>query len=129
MDATTLIIILVAGGAIFYLFGGKIRHAAVAEGEAEGGGGAGGCCGGSGHAGHRSGKKKSAVEAWVDPVCGMPVEVEHAAAMKRYKGTIFYFCSDKCRAAFARNPRKYVKKEELQRQPVQTGAGGHGCCG
>jgi YHS domain-containing protein len=131
MDATTLIIILLAGGALFYLFGGRFRQGAPSEAEGAGAAGnsGGGCCGGSQTTSSRKRNNQADVDAWVDPVCGMPVETKHAAAMKRYKGTTFYFCSEKCRAAFARNPRKYVKKEELERQPVRSSSGGHGCCG
>ena len=134
MDTTTFVIILLAGAAIFYLFGGRLRRSPVADADGTAGSNGGGCCGGGGGGGQQSGrrsKKDTAdVDAWVDPVCGMAVEVEHAAAMKRYKGNVFYFCSEKCRAAFGRNPRKYVKKEELSRTPAQSGSGGgHGCCG
>lgn len=129
MDATTLVIVLLAGGAILYLFGVRLRPREAVEGDRQASSGGGGCCGGSGNDSRRTKKNQADVDAWIDPVCGMPVETKHAAGMKRYKGTTFYFCSDQCRAAFARNPRKYVKKEELERQAVRSGGGGHGCCG
>jgi len=46
-----------------------------------------------------------------DPVCGMIVNPEHAAASIVYKGQTYYFCSPICKAMFEREPEKYVKPE------------------
>jgi len=35
-----------------------------------------------------------------DPVCGMTVESERAAAHGRYAGEAVYFCSDSCRRKY-----------------------------
>ena len=43
-----------------------------------------------------------------DPVCGMEVYEMSAAATYEYKGRTFYFCSPGCKAAFAKEPAKYV---------------------
>jgi RND family efflux transporter MFP subunit len=48
-----------------------------------------------------------------DPVCGMEVDAGAAAAAGRkseHKGETFYFCSDECKAAFDREPGKYVRR-------------------
>lgn len=41
----------------------------------------------------------------VDPACGMTIETENAFASSLYKGTIYYFCSAKCKEEFAKDPR------------------------
>ena len=43
-----------------------------------------------------------------DPVCGMTVETETAAAKTEYKGKTFYFCADGCRKAFDEDPERYL---------------------
>jgi two-component system, sensor histidine kinase and response regulator len=40
----------------------------------------------------------------VDPACGMTVETENAFASSSYRGTIYYFCSEKCKEEFAKDP-------------------------
>ncbi|MEE9247716.1 MAG: YHS domain-containing protein [Dehalococcoidia bacterium] len=56
-----------------------------------------------------------------DPVCGTEVNEERAATDEvRFWGVTFYFCSPKCRAAFQREPQKYVEvepEEELTYDP------------
>ena len=44
----------------------------------------------------------------MDPVCKMEVEPETAAAQAEYKGKTYYFCAPGCKAAFERNPEKYL---------------------
>jgi YHS domain-containing protein len=46
-----------------------------------------------------------------DPVCGMEVEEAKAAAKTEYMGVTYYFCAPGCKAAFDRDPEKYVGKE------------------
>jgi YHS domain-containing protein len=43
-----------------------------------------------------------------DPVCGMEVEPETAAASREYRGTPYYFCSTKCRDKFDAEPARYA---------------------
>ncbi len=45
-----------------------------------------------------------------DPVCGMTVD-EKKAAKSEYKGKTYYFCAPGCKAAFDKDPDKYVKGE------------------
>lgn len=40
----------------------------------------------------------------VDPVCGMTIEQKNVMATSSYKGTTYYFCSDKCKEEFEKNP-------------------------
>ena len=43
-----------------------------------------------------------------DPVCGMTIEPEAAAARREYRGQTFYFCSEKCVGDFDREPERYA---------------------
>ena len=43
-----------------------------------------------------------------DPVCGMMVDEKQAAATYEYKGTTYYFCAPGCKAAFEKDPEKYL---------------------
>ena len=44
-----------------------------------------------------------------DPVCGMTVDPEHAAARVDEGGHMYYFCNRGCRDAFAVDPGQYVQ--------------------
>lgn len=44
-----------------------------------------------------------------DPVCGMDVEEDRAAAKSIYKDKTYYFCSAHCKAEFDKEPEKYVR--------------------
>jgi Cu+-exporting ATPase len=43
-----------------------------------------------------------------DPVCGMKVQRDGAAATEDYKGTRYYFCSADCHAKFKSKPSQYT---------------------
>ncbi len=43
-----------------------------------------------------------------DPVCGMPVDSERAAAQSAHDGKTFYFCCQSCATKFAAEPQKYL---------------------
>jgi YHS domain-containing protein len=49
-------------------------------------------------------------EMAIDPVCRMEVEPETAAAQAEYKGNTYYFCARGCKAAFEKDPEKYLKE-------------------
>ena len=44
-----------------------------------------------------------------DPICGMTVDEKTAKLKSDYKGTTYYFCAPSCKAAFDKNPSKYIK--------------------
>jgi YHS domain-containing protein len=48
----------------------------------------------------------------VDPVCGMEVDEENAAAGLEYEGEAYYFCSRACLKKFEDSPSSYAKKAE-----------------
>jgi Cu+-exporting ATPase len=43
-----------------------------------------------------------------DPVCGMMVEPESAAATSEYNGKTYYFCSVDCKEEFEEDPESYL---------------------
>ena len=47
-------------------------------------------------------------EKLVDPVCGMTVTKETAAAKYDYQGKTYYFCNKVCKDNFAKDPQKYL---------------------
>ncbi len=57
-----------------------------------------------------------------DPVCGMEVDPAKAAGTVEYQGETYYFCSPGCKAAFEKEPEKYLGKAEAGHQGHQ----GHG---
>ena len=46
----------------------------------------------------------------IDPVCRMEIDSEKAAATSEYKGKTIYFCAPGCKAAFDKDPEKYLQK-------------------
>ena len=46
-----------------------------------------------------------------DPICGMDVKEEEAAATYEYKGNTYYFCAVGCKEKFAQDPERYLEKE------------------
>lgn len=56
---------------------------------------------------------------FTDPVCGMQVKADTAAAHSNYNGKTYYFCSTADKQAFDRNPEKYVKNTEKDKEPMR----------
>ena len=50
----------------------------------------------------------------IDPVCGMSVDKNNAAANAQYQGNTYYFCSTDCKTKFQQNPEQYVKQAAAQ---------------
>lgn len=46
-----------------------------------------------------------------DPVCGMQIDPEKAAANEEHDGQMFYFCSEHCHQAFLADPHRYGHPE------------------
>jgi P-type Cu+ transporter len=44
-----------------------------------------------------------------DPICGMQVDPQNAAATSQYDGKTWYFCSAGCKKKFEQNPAQYAK--------------------
>jgi YHS domain-containing protein len=47
-----------------------------------------------------------------DPVCGMEVDEKKAAATSSYDAKTYYFCGKGCKAAFDKEPAKYLSGEK-----------------
>jgi YHS domain-containing protein len=47
-----------------------------------------------------------------DPVCGMMVDEGRAAGTSEYQGQTYYFCSKGCKAAFDKEPERYVNQAQ-----------------
>lgn len=58
-----------------------------------------------------------------DPVCGMEIDRDKAAASYEYQGKTYYFCALACKSKFEQHPEEYVGREQEQHQ-----SHGHGCC-
>lgn len=56
-----------------------------------------------------------------DPVCGMEIRREDAAASEVHEGRTFYFCSAACHEAFVKDPHRYGHPADER--------GGHGAHG
>jgi Cu+-exporting ATPase len=54
-----------------------------------------------------------------DPVCGMDVDPNQAAATSVYKGQTYYFCSRGCKVAFDKDPEKYLQAQGSDAPPDQ----------
>lgn len=50
-----------------------------------------------------------------DPVCGMEVEVEMAAAAWEHDGTTYYFCSVGCMERFRADPGTFLSIDPSRR--------------
>lgn len=52
----------------------------------------------------------AAPETAIDLVCGMTVTADESSRPYEYEGTTYYFCAPGCRAAFEKDPEKYIKE-------------------
>ncbi len=58
-----------------------------------------------------------------DPVCGMEVDPQSAAARAPYNGVTFYFCSLGCKEQFERTPAVYAQRAETGETAPMGGEG------
>lgn len=52
----------------------------------------------------------------VDPVCGMTVEPDSAAAAWEHDGDVYYFCSVGCMERFRGDPERFLKMDPSERR-------------
>src|SRR5258707_12424246 len=52
-----------------------------------------------------------------DPVCGMSVETNKAAAKVEHGGQTYYFCAPGCAKRFKQAPEKYLQPAKAQAAP------------
>jgi Cu+-exporting ATPase len=55
-----------------------------------------------------------------DPVCGMTVDPEKAAAVAEYAGQKYYFCSTHCQTKFTSDPQQYLQPQVSAQTPHTT---------
>jgi xanthine dehydrogenase accessory factor len=54
---------------------------------------------------------------YINPVCGVPVDMNHPKHVVEYNNEKIYFCCDGCKVKFDKDPGKYIKMRELGLQP------------
>jgi len=57
---------------------------------------------------------ESSQERVTDPVCGMQIRSDKAAARTVHDGTAYFFCAEACRRQFELEPERYVGRTEPQ---------------
>ena len=57
-----------------------------------------------------------------DPACGMMIEESAALSSSEYEGVRYYFCSERCKEAFDRNPTAYVAHPDGPPRPPASSA-------
>jgi YHS domain-containing protein len=61
-----------------------------------------------------------------DPVCGMRINKNHAAAQMKYQGRIYYFCLEECLRKFDADPGMYLGgPQSVPEAGSRGGAGGN----
>src|SRR5215831_18944506 len=48
---------------------------------------------------------------YINPVCGVPIDVNNPKHIIEYNGDKIYFCCDGCKTKFEQEPEKYMKKD------------------
>jgi xanthine dehydrogenase accessory factor len=60
---------------------------------------------------------KEAPKWYINPVCGVPVDMNNPKHIVEYNNEKVYFCCDGCKVKFDNDPAKYIKMRELGLQP------------
>jgi len=68
--------------------------------------------------------------SYADPVCGMAVDPDVAAAQTCYNGVQIFFCAESCKKAFEAEPQKYTlsRSEGYWRRYLDTTGGRPPAC-
>ena len=61
-----------------------------------------------------------------DPVCGMEVNPDNAAATAQWRGKTYYFCSTHCREQFTADPTETLKQRAEKAKAAETEGNGQG---
>jgi Cu+-exporting ATPase len=69
----------------------------------------------------------TAPDVQIDPVCGMQVDAETAAASEQYEGNTYYFCSEHCQHKFNADPTAYVGDAIMQERAKAQSMSGPTC--
>jgi YHS domain-containing protein len=63
----------------------------------------------------RSRTRKKGVLEMKDPVCGMAVDADSAAAAWEHDGVTYLFCSAGCMESFRKDPQHYLNLDDADR--------------
>ena len=62
-----------------------------------------------------------------DPVCGMAVDPNNAAAKQEFRGNTYYFCSNRCAERFAKEPERFLSAHGISgMEGAHRGESAHG---
>jgi YHS domain-containing protein len=56
-------------------------------------------------------RKETTMAQVVDPVCGMTVDSQNAAATAEYQGQTYSFCCPGCKKAFEKDQARYLQQQ------------------
>src|SRR2546422_979257 len=59
-------------------------------------------------------------EQAIDPVCGMAVDKQSAAASFEHTAVKYFFCSTHCLEAFRENPTRFLRRTAQRTEPSHT---------
>ena len=62
-------------------------------------------------------KPATAPQWYINPVCGVPVDMNNPKHVIVYKEEKVYFCCDGCKVKFEKDPEKYIKAREMGLAP------------
>jgi len=88
---------------------GKHAHGSPHAGHPHGSAPVSSCCGGQ-----HGDADKAAVDAAIDPVCGMRVDPATARHRTTHKGQDYFFCSGRCRERFEAEPEKFLHPKQAE---------------
>lgn len=58
-----------------------------------------------------------APQYYINPVCGVPVDMAHPRHVMEFKGEKVYFCCDGCKVKFEKDPEKYIRARDMGLAP------------
>jgi xanthine dehydrogenase accessory factor len=64
-----------------------------------------------------SGVGETAPSFYINPVCGIPVDMNNPKHIIDYKGEKVYFCCDGCKVKFEKDPEKYIQARAMGLAP------------
>lgn len=62
-------------------------------------------------------QESPAPQFYINPVCGIPVDMNNPKHIIEYREEKVYFCCDGCKVKFEKDPEKYIRARELGLQP------------
>ncbi|HSF88958.1 MAG TPA: XdhC family protein, partial [Saprospiraceae bacterium] len=66
---------------------------------------------------HGSSTESPAPSFYINPVCGIPVDMNNPKHIIEHRGEKVYFCCDGCKVKFEKDPEKYIQARALGLAP------------